>query len=72
IELIHKVRIHGVGAYFNVDLHVAVDETLSLLEAHKIAHELQVEMINKIPEIKTALVHIEPYDFHHKKVHNWD
>jgi len=70
VQLIHKVRIHGVGAYFNVDLHVAVDEKLSLKEAHKISHEIQMEMVENLTEIKSALVHIEPYDFHHKKSHN--
>lgn len=72
VKLIHKVRIHGVGAYFNVDLHVAVDETLALLEAHKIAHEIQKNIVEEIPEIKTALVHIEPYDAHHKRAHTFD
>jgi cation diffusion facilitator family transporter len=72
IQLVHKVRIHGIGAYFNVDLHVAVDETLSLREAHKIAHEIQLKLVKNIPEIRTALVHIEPYDIHHKRMHNHD
>lgn len=69
VKLVHKVRIHGIGAYFNVDMHVAVDEDLALREAHKIAHEIQISIIKEIPEIKTALVHIEPYDVHHKRMH---
>ncbi len=70
IKLVHKVRIHGIGAYFNVDLHVAVDESLALKDAHKIAHQLQVEMMKNIPDVRTALVHIEPYDSHHMRMHN--
>lgn len=72
VKLIHKVRIHGVGAYFNVDLHVAVDERVQLREAHKIAHEIQMELVREIPEVSTALVHIEPFDIHHMRIHDRD
>lgn len=70
VRLIHRVRIHGVGAYFNVDLHVAVDEDLPLGEAHRIAHDIQGRIVDAFPEIAYALVHIEPYDSHHERVHD--
>ncbi|MFH1774693.1 MAG: cation diffusion facilitator family transporter [Methanobacteriota archaeon] len=65
VKLIHRIKIHGIGAYFNVDLHVCVDENLPLSEAHKIAHEVQNKIKENFPEISYVLVHIEPYDTHH-------
>lgn len=65
VKLIHRIKIHGIGAYFNVDVHVCVDENLPLSEAHKIAHEVQSKIKENFPEISYVLVHIEPYDMHH-------
>ncbi len=70
VELIHHIRIHGIGAYFAVDLHVCVDENLPLGEAHKIAHRVQNKIKENFPEISSILVHIEPYDVHHELSHD--
>lgn len=69
VKHLHRIRIHGLGAYASVDLHVCVDEKLPLAEAHKIAHEVQRKIVESFPEISSALVHIEPYDVHHRENH---
>jgi cation diffusion facilitator family transporter len=56
---IHTVRVRYVGFYAYVTMHVHVKKTLSLERAHKVAHEVQAE-VEKIPVVKTALVHIDP------------
>jgi len=61
VKDVHGIRIHGVGAFSYVDLHVCVEKDLSLSEAHSIAHEVQGELLSRFPEILSALVHIEPY-----------
>jgi|Deesub1362A_J573_1020465.scaffolds.fasta_scaffold00131_48 cation diffusion facilitator family transporter len=63
---IHNIRIHAVGAFATVDLHVCVDESLSIEKAHEIATIIQDRIVEKFPEINYALVHVEPYDKHHK------
>jgi cation diffusion facilitator family transporter len=69
VKLIHRIRIHGFGAYYAVDLHVAVDEELPLSTAHRIAHKVEKMILNEFHEISTVLVHIEPYDVHHEERH---
>jgi cation diffusion facilitator family transporter len=69
VKLVHKIRVHGVGAYYTVDLHVCVDEALPLGEAHQVAHRVEKRILKSFPEISSALVHIEPYDFHHEINH---
>ncbi len=66
---VHRVRVHAMGAYNKVDLHVCVDENLPLKEAHRVAHQVQTRIVENIPEITSALVHVEPYDEHHREVH---
>ncbi len=68
VKMAHNIRIHYFGAYATVDLHVCVDESLLLSEAHKIAHQVQRKIV-EIPEISSALVHVEPFDVHHKEEH---
>lgn len=66
---VHRVRVHAMGAYNKVDLHVCVDENIPLKKAHEIAHEVQVKITQKMPEISSALVHVEPFDEHHRRMH---
>jgi cation diffusion facilitator family transporter len=66
---VHRVRVHAMGAYNKVDLHVCVDENIPLKKAHEIAHEVQVKITENMPEVASALVHVEPFDEHHRRVH---
>lgn len=59
-----RVRLHGMGAYFIVDLHVCVDESISLSEAHRVTHNIQRRIVEHFPEVASAMVHIEPLDIH--------
>jgi cation diffusion facilitator family transporter len=66
---VHRVRVHAMGAYNKVDLHVCVDENIPLKKAHEIAHEVQVKITENMPEVASALVHVEPFDEHHRRMH---
>jgi cation diffusion facilitator family transporter len=69
VRCVHNIRVHAVGVLATVDLHVCVDESLSIGQAHEIASEIQRRILGRFPEISYALVHIEPYDLHHKLRH---
>jgi cation diffusion facilitator family transporter len=69
VRLVHRIRVHGVGAYYAVDLHVCVDEDLPLGRAHEIAHRVQKLITETFPEVSSVLVHIEPFDIHHEINH---
>lgn len=45
-----------------VDLEIACNGELKLIEAHKIAQSVHDKMENEITEVKHCLVHINPYD----------
>jgi cation diffusion facilitator family transporter len=70
VKLIHRIRIHGIGAYYAVDLHVCVDENLPLKDAHRISHKVEKIILDEFSDISTVLVHIEPYDIHHQQQHS--
>jgi cation diffusion facilitator family transporter len=55
----HKLRARRSGSRRHVDLHVTVDDALSVGEAHEIAHHISADLRQCLPNID-VLVHVEP------------
>ena len=58
----HKLRTRIVGRELFMDLHILVDPTLSITEAHNIAETLENELHSQITQPVNITVHIEPDD----------
>ena len=56
----HEIKVDCLGSYATVTLHVEVDGSMTLDEAHKIIHIIQNNITQEIPEIKYAVVHACP------------
>ena len=63
----HNIKVDYLGSYAVVSLHVKVDGNMTVDESHKIAHIVETNLINKIPEVKYAMVHVCPIglDYNH-------
>ncbi|WP_026934989.1 cation diffusion facilitator family transporter [Christiangramia echinicola] len=57
-----KCYIRKTGMTYHVDLHIAVDASISVKEGHDIAHRVKDEILLKIPQIADVLIHVEPDD----------
>jgi len=57
---IEKCRIRKMGLEFYVDIHVGVDETISVREGHEIAHAVKNALREANDTVADVLVHIEP------------
>lgn len=55
-----KCHVRKMGMTFYVDLHMIVDGNITVIEGHKIAHDLKDEIQRQIPHIADVLVHTEP------------
>ncbi len=55
----HKLRARRAGSRRHVDLHVTVDDDLTVAEAHEIAEHIEADIRNCVPNTD-VLVHIEP------------
>lgn len=53
-----RTRKHGAMAY--VDLTICVEKDLTVFEGHEIAHNLEVDILNKMQFVKGITVHVEP------------
>lgn len=56
---IHQVITEYAGTQLIVDLHIDVDKTLVITEAHHIADTVQ-ETLEALPEVDRAYIHVEP------------
>jgi len=59
---IHSVRVNYFGSYATLAIHVDVDPDLSLKESHKIVHQVQNKLTDKISIVQLVIAHACPYD----------
>lgn len=55
-----KCHVRKMGMTYYVDLHMIVDGNISVIQGHKIAHDLKDEIQRQVPHIADVLVHTEP------------
>jgi cation diffusion facilitator family transporter len=57
---VHNVRSRGPHDDIHVDLHVLVDPTMSLADAHAIGHRVERRLTRQFPGVTDVVVHVEP------------
>lgn len=55
-----KCFVRKMGFSFYVDLHIVVNGDLSVRQGHKIAHEVEDQVLNSLPQVIEVSVHVEP------------
>ncbi len=56
-----KCFVRKAGMNYLVELHAMVDAHISVEQGHHLAHELQREIQQRIPEISHITIHVEPF-----------
>lgn len=57
---VHRVRTRVVGAGVQVDMHITVDDHLTVLAGHDIADAVQTRLMEEGPGVVDIMVHVEP------------
>jgi divalent metal cation (Fe/Co/Zn/Cd) transporter len=75
VRAIHDVRVRWLGHNLEAELHADVDGTLSTVESHEIANEIEHRLLHDLPQLETVTVHIDPIgpageDFHGVMAHH--
>ncbi|WP_295712302.1 cation diffusion facilitator family transporter [Mucilaginibacter sp.] len=61
VKLIEKCYVRKMGFDYFVDLHIQVDQHLSVAEGHRIAHQAKDKLLASSLSIRDVLIHIEPF-----------
>jgi cation diffusion facilitator family transporter len=56
----HHIRSRGAADHVFLDLHVWLDPSMRLDEAHRISHVVKDRIMARYPQVKDAIIHIEP------------
>ena len=66
----HKLRTRKSGSQRHIDVHIQVDDALSLREAHRVTEDLEDKMREALPNVQ-VMIHTEPFEEemrHHEEV----
>jgi cation diffusion facilitator family transporter len=72
-----EVRARWIGHRLTLELNVAVNPDLSVLEGHRLAKEVRHQVLHHVPHVSNAIVHVDPATesgetFHHIESHSHD
>jgi len=56
----HKIRSRGSKDHVFVDLHIWMDPAMRLDDAHRVSHVVKDRIMTTYPQVKDAVIHIEP------------
>ena len=59
---VHRVAGRKSGMSFWLDMHVRVDPSMSVLDAHPLVHRVKDRIKEEVPGVHDVLIHVEPWD----------
>ncbi|HJW81163.1 MAG TPA: cation diffusion facilitator family transporter [Acidiferrobacterales bacterium] len=62
VRALHLLRTRRIGGRALVDVHIIVDEDISVSEGHYISEMVRARLVNEVDVVADALVHIDPED----------
>ncbi len=62
VEKISDIRARWIGHKLNVELNIAVSNSLSVFEAHNISKEVNHQLKHHIGYLYNAVIHVDPID----------
>jgi len=65
VRALHLLRTRRIGGRALVDVHIIVDEDISVSEGHYISELVRTRLVNEVDVVADALVHIDPEDDTH-------
>ena len=55
-----ELRLRWIGHALRAEVEVVVSPTLSLVEAHRVAHDAEHQLLHDVPRLSAAMVHAHP------------
>lgn len=61
VKLVEKILARKMGTTYLIDMHIEVEGSLSVRDAHELAHEVKDQIRTQNPQVIDVLVHVEPH-----------
>jgi cation diffusion facilitator family transporter len=58
---VEKLWVRKSGLEYFADIHIEVDENLTVADGHRIGHLVKARLMQTYPVLRDVLVHVEPY-----------
>jgi len=71
VRSVHSVRMRWMGHRVHADAELDIDPSLSLADAHRIAHDSEHDLIHAVPKLTTAIIHAYPAHDHNAAEEHW-
>ena len=62
VKNIHKIRSRGREDDIFIDLHIMINENITVKQSHELVHKIENKIKNEINKDVEVIIHIEPYD----------
>ncbi|MBA3801221.1 MAG: cation diffusion facilitator family transporter, partial [Geodermatophilaceae bacterium] len=60
VDELAELRLRWIGHSLRAEISIVVDPTLDLRSAHALSHEVEHELLHRVPRLHAAIVHAEP------------
>jgi cation diffusion facilitator family transporter len=61
-EACHRVQVRHNEAGWTVSMHCYLPGEISLTKAHQISTRLEIQLLEKVPELERVMIHTEPWE----------
>ncbi len=65
IEEVETLWVRKSGLEYFADIHIEVDQHLTVAEGHRIGHQVKDRLLAEFPNLRDVLVHLEPFPHIH-------
>lgn len=66
IEEVETLWVRKSGLEYFADIHIEVDQNLSVAAGHRIGHQVKDRLLSQFPKLRDVLVHLEPHPHTHE------
>lgn len=66
VKAVETLWVRKSGLEYFADIHIEVDQNLTVAEGHLIGHRVKDHLLEVFPALRDVLVHLEPYPHHHE------
>jgi len=66
VEDVETLWVRKSGLEYFADIHIEVDQNLSVAAGHRIGHQVKDQLMSLFPNLRDVLVHLEPFPHTHE------